>query len=201
MMDIDKEILRLVNLGWEQQASGKYADAYHYYLEALEHNPNHQLTRNALGKLFFIQRKYLASAENFFIAAVNDFSHLNLDLIVNEEFLDKKLQVLKEEETQKAYDLLINYAFKTGFSLVAHQYDNPIAKTSQQAAINYYRKKYDPYGYSNVMDINPGKMILIEDNAKKYGFDFFASMNQREYNISDGSTRLEYLMIFFDVKY
>lgn len=201
MIDIDKEILRLVNLGWDQQASGKYADAYHSYLEALEYNPNHQLTRNALGKLLFIKREYLSSAENFFIAAVNDFSHLNLDLIVNEDFLDKKLRILKENETKKAHDLLMSYAFKTGFSLFAHQYDNPIAKTSQQATINYYRKKYDPYGYSNVIEVNPGKMLLIKENAKNLGLDFFGSMNQREYNISDGSARLEYMMKFFNVKY
>lgn len=201
MIDIDKEILHLVNLGWNQQTNGQYNDAYHSYLKALEYNPNHPMIRNALGKLLFIEREYLASAENFYIAAVSDFSHLNLDLIFSKDFLDKKLRTLKEEETHKAHELLIKYAFKTGFSLLAHQYDNPIARTSQQAAINFYRKKYDPYGYSNVMDVNPGKMILIEENATKVGFDFFASMNQRTYNISDGSARLEYLMKFFDVKY
>ena len=201
MIDIEKEILRLVNLGWDQQASGKYGDAYHSYSEALKYNSNHKLVRNALGKLLFIEREYLASAENFYIAAVNDFSHLDLELIFNQGILDKNLQLLKETESKKAYDLLTGYAFKSGFSLFAHQYDNPIAKSSRQAVINFYRKKYDPYGYSNIIDVNPAKIILVEENAKRFGYDFFDTMNQRKYNISDGSARLEYLMKFFDVKY
>lgn len=201
MIDIEKEILRLVNLGWNQQASGKYTDAYHSYSEALEYNSNHKLIHKALGELLFIERKYLASAENFYIAAVNDFYYLDLELIFSETVVDKHIQLLKETESQKAFNLLTDYAFKTGFSLFAHQYDNPIAKTSRQAVINFYRKKYDPWGYSNILDVNPAKMILVEENAKRFGYDFFASMNQRAYNISDGSARLEYLMKFFDVKY
>lgn len=201
MIDADKEILRLVDLGWNQLANGKYDEAYHYYIKALEYNSNHQLIRNAMGEFLFIKREYLASAENFYIATVNNFSHPDLDLIFSKNYLDKELRLLKEAEIQKAHDLLMDYAFKTGFSLLAHQYDNPIAKTSLQAAINFYRSKYDPYGYSNVLDVNPGRMRLIEVNATKVGFDFFNSMYQRPYNISDGSTRLEHLMKFFDVKY
>lgn len=201
MIDIENEILKLVNLGWSQQASGQYNDAHHSYLKALEYNRNHQLIRDAMGKLLFVEREYLASAENFYIAAVNDFSQFSLDLIFSEKILGKKHRLLQEKEAQKARDLLMSYAFKTGFSLMAHQYDNPIAKTSRQAAINFYRKKYDPYGYSNVRDINPGKMKLIEENARMIGFDFFDSMNQRKYNISDGTARLEYMMKNFDVRY
>lgn len=201
MIDIEKEIIDLVNLGWSQQASGRYVDAYHSYVKALEYNSNHQLTRNALGKLHFIERDYLVSADHFYVAAVNDFTHLNEDLIFNEKFLDKKLRLLKEEELQRTHDLLNDYAFHAGFSLFAHQYDNPIARTSRQAAINYYRKKYDPSGYSNNMEVNPGKMILIQEEAKRFGFDFFNSMNQRRYGMCDGSARLEYLMKFFDVRY
>lgn len=201
MIDIDKEVVDLMNLAWSQQTKGRYDDAYHSYLEALKYSPNHPLIRNALGKLLFIQRDYLSSADNFYLAAVHDFSHLNLELIFSEKFLDRENRQLKEEEIQKAYDLLMGHAFKAGFSLFAHQYDNPISKTSQQAVINFYRKKYDPYGYSNVMEVNPGRMLLIEEKSKILGFDFFNLMNLRENNISDGSTRLEYLMKFFDVKY
>lgn len=85
--------------------------------------------------------------------------------------------------------------------MLAHQYDNTVARTSRQAAIDFYRQKYDSYGYSNVSDINPGRMRLIENHAQRLGFDYFGLMNQRKRNISDGSARLEYLMKFFDVRY
>lgn len=201
MIDIEKEVSRLVSIGWNQQVKGQYENAYHSYLKALEYNANHQLIRNAIGELLFIEREYLTSAEHFYIAAANDFSHLNLDLVFGNTFLNKNLRLLKEEETQKVYDLLMGYAFKAGLSLLAHQYDNPVAKTSRQAAINFYRQKYDPYGYSNIREVNPGKMKLIEAHAQRLGFDYFDSMNQRKQNISDGSTRLEYMMQFFNVKY
>lgn len=201
MIDIDEEVFRLVNLGRKHQAVGRYKDAHDTYLKALEYDSDHQLVRNAIGELLYIEREYLESAGNFYVAAVNDFSHLNLDLIFSNDFLDRNDREEKEKETQKAYDLLLNYAIKTGFSLLAHQYDNPVARTSRQAAIDFYRQKYDSYGYSNVLDINPGRMRLIEDHAQRLGFDYFGLMNQRKRNISDGSARLEYLMKFFDVRY
>lgn len=97
-------------MGKDLIIKGQYNQAHEFYDKALEYEPENYLTRQGLGELMFIDKEYLAAADNFYIAAVDEFYQINLDMILNENISETEIILRKNEEIREAKLLLENYS-------------------------------------------------------------------------------------------
>ena len=143
MNQISIEVKKLVSLGQDSIFRGQYEKAYEYYNKSLEYDADHYQIRNALGEIYFVRKDFLSAADNFWLAAIDQASRINIDLINNHEIKDFKIAKKREKEVHLAQDIILDYAKKSGLSLFANQYEDPLKKNAQQALINLFRQKID----------------------------------------------------------
>lgn len=172
MNQIKREVQQHLSLGKEFIIRSQYDKAYDAYNKALKYNADHYLTRNALAEVYFIQKEFISAADNFWLAAVDQSSRINFNLLNNEKLENFRLVKMREKEILRAQNILLNYSKKTGLSLFANQYENPLKKSAQQAVINLYRQEIDPCGYQGYTDANPEIINRIERNIQMIGYRF-----------------------------
>lgn len=177
MNQISIEIKELVSLGKEAIFRGQYEKAYEYYNKSLEYDSDHYYVRNALGEIYFVRKDFLSAADNFWLAAVDQASRINIDLINNNDIKDFKIAKKREKEVLLAQDIILDYAKKSGLSLFANQYEDPLKKNAQQALINLFRQKIDPCGYLGYTDASPDVIARIDRNVQMIGYRFLKQMN------------------------
>lgn len=199
MINNKKEILRLVKIGKELIIGGQYNNAHDFYDKALEYEPENYIARKGLGELMFIDKEYLAAADNFYIAAVDESYQINLDMLLNEKNTDPEQILRKREEIREATLLLEGYSKKAGLALFAYQHDNPLEKNARQAAINIYRNEIDPCGYSGYTDANKDTLVKIEKEVEAVGYRFFKMMNKKTKEDSQDSSPLEIIIQYLPI--
>lgn len=194
MLHTDQAMFHWVSLGWEKQVMGQHHLAYKCFMKALVYNPGHSLARNALAESMFLLRDYLKAAENFYQAAVFDFTKINSELILTDQPLDQQLEEQQKYNIDLAETISKGYAEKTGIALLAHQHDNPVKRTSLQIYINRYRNKIDFYGYSNFEKIDPYELKKMEEMARDIGYDFMDVRNRKRRAKKNDEFALEAMM-------
>lgn len=172
MEEKKSEFSQFVTLGKECIIRGQYDQAYKSYNQALNHEPDHYLVRNALAEVYFIQKEFLSAADNFWLAAVNEASFINLDLIKNDQIQNPIFLRKRQVAILKAREIIQDYAYKAGLSLFAHRYEDPLKKNTQQALINLFRHQIDPCGYRGYVDADPEMIARVERNVSMIGYRF-----------------------------
>lgn len=191
---VTESFQELVNRGEELIQRGRYDSAYDVYNKALEINPDHYLVRNALGELMFIKKEYLAAADNFYLAASDAASRINLGLLLSDSSAKLKLIMKKNEEVKKATNVLRDYSKKAGMALFAHQYDEPTETNPRQATINRFRIKIDPCGYCGSTDIDAKLEVRLEREVRTIGKRFLKMMNTKVMDDSEKTPPLQMVM-------
>lgn len=194
MVDVNQEIFNWVELGWKYQVIGKHHEASKCFTRALVYNPAHSLARNALGESRFLLRDYLKAAENFYQAAVYDFSQIDSKLILTKQVKDYDLIEQRTYNLELADHLLKKYAEKAGIALLAHQYDNPIDRSIRQLYIDHYRSKIDFYGYSKFAKIEARELQRIEKLARNLGYEFIDTKNRKRRVKTPDETSIDAMM-------
>lgn len=194
MNRLSSDIKELVSLGKESIFRGQYEKAYDYYNKSLEYNSDHYYIRNALGEIYFVRKDFLSAADNFWLAAVDQASRINIDLINNHDIKDFKIAKKREREVHLAQDIILDYAKKSGLSLFANQYEDPLKKNAQQALINLFRQKIDPCGYQGHIEEDPDVIARIERNVQMIGYRFLKKMNTEKLADSKENIILEELL-------
>lgn len=184
----------LVKKGDDLILRGRYNSAYEIYNKALEINPNHYLIRNALGELMFIKKEYLAAADNFYLAANDAGSRIDLGLLSSDTTSKLKLIMKKNDEVKKATQLLEDYSKKAGIALFAYQYDEPTEINPRQAKINQFRIKVDPCGYCGSTELEPKLEARLEREVIAIGKRFLKMMNAKTIEESGKALPLQMVM-------
>lgn len=199
MIQVQRKALKLVTRGKDFVIRGQYDNAKEAYHKSLEYLPDYYLTRNGIGELMFINKEYIAAAENFYLAAVDEVDRMDLNILTLENISSHDLLVKKEELMKEVTQLLNNYTYKSGLALYAHQYDNPIEKTPRQAAINCFRNEVDPCGYSGFTEADADLLVDIEKEVKSVGTRFLRTMNKKTEESTQTAPKLSFLVDFIDV--
>lgn len=180
MNEVKKDINQFISLGNEYIIRGQYEKALDIYITALEHNSDHYLIRNALGEIYFIQKEFIVAADNFWLAALDESKQIDFKLIHNNKIKQFTQLQRKKQEIIHAKKIILNYTRKTGISLFADQYENPLKKNIQQAIINLYRQKIDPCGYKAYTEADPQTLKRVEKNIQMIGYRFLKKKNSEQ---------------------
>ncbi len=194
MIMVKENFQKLVKKGEDLIIHGRYDRAHEVYNKALEINPDHYLIRNALGELMFINKEYLAAADNFYLAAYDAANRIDLGLILNDSSSKLELIMKKNDEVKKATHLLQDYSKKSGLALFAHQYDEPTEINPRQARINRFRIKIDPCGYCGCTDLEPRIEVRLNREVTTIGKRFMKMMNTKVIKESQKTPPLQIIM-------
>lgn len=201
MEKIQEEAAQLVSIGKEYIIRGQYNRAHDSYQKALKYDADHYVIRNALGEIYFIQKKFLTAADNFWLAAFDQSDRVNLDLIKNTKIKDPTLLKKKEQSISKARKIILDYTNKSGLALFAHQYEDPLKKNTQQALINQYRHQIDPCGYRGYVEADPKVLARVEKNVQMIGYRFLNKMNRDKLEHLAKDSALENLLAIFKTNF
>lgn len=194
MIMVKESFQELIKRGEDLIVHGRYDKAQEVYNKALEINPDHYLVRNAIGELMFINKEYLAAADNFYLAAFDAANRIDIGLLLSDSSSKLKLIMKKNDEVKKATYLLQDYSKKSGMALFAHQYDEPTEKNPRQAKINIFRTRIDPCGYRGNTDIDPKLQVRLEKEIKNVGQRFMKMMNTKIIEESQKTPPLQIIM-------
>lgn len=194
MIMVKENFRELLDRGEDLILRGRYESAQKVYDQALEINPDHYLVRNAIGELMFINKEYIAAADNFYLAAFDAASRLNLGLLSSDSSTKLALIMKKNEEVKKATQILQDYSKKSGIALFAHQYDEPTETNPRQAKINRVRIEMDPCGYCGCTDLDPNLEVRLEREITTIGKRFMVMMNGKMKEESQKTSPLEIVM-------
>lgn len=191
---VNESFQELVKKGEDLILRGRYDSAQDIYKKALEINPDHYLVRNAIGELMFIKKEYLASADNFYLAAFDSANRVNLSLLLSDSSSKLELIMKKNEEVKKATHLLQDYSKKSGLALFAHQYDEPTETSPRQAKINSFRIKIDPCGYCGSTELDSKLQVRLNREVTTIGKRFMKMMNAKIIKKSQQTPPLQIIM-------
>lgn len=191
---VNESFQELVKKGEDLILRGRYDSAQEIYNKALEINPDHYLVRNAIGELMFIKKEYLASADNFYLAAFDSANRVNLSLLLGDSSSKLELIMKKNEEVKKATHLLQDYSKKSGLALFAHQYDEPTETNPRQAKINRFRIKIDPCGYCGSTELDSKLQVRLNREVTTIGKRFMMMMNAKIIKKSQQTPPLQIIM-------
>lgn len=194
---VNTRVDEVVNIGTEYIIRGLYDQACGHYKEALSSGTDHYLIRNALGEVYFIQKEFLSAADNFWLAALDAAEQINLGLLQKNRITDFRLRQKRNREMNHAKKIVLDYSKKSGLSLFAHQYEDPLKKNTQQALINLYRNHIDPCGYQGCVEADPNSLARIEKNVQMVGYRFLKKMNQENFDSHLAPPPLDKLLDLF----
>lgn len=191
---VKENFQELVKKGEDLITHGRYDKAQDIYNRALEINPTHYLIRNAIGELMFINKEYMAAADNFYLAALDAANRIDLGLLLSNSSSKLELIMKRNEEVKKATHLLHNYSKKSGLAIFAHQYDEPTKTNPRQAKINRFRIKVDPCGYCGCTDLDPKLQVILDKEVRTIGKRFMKMMNTKMMDESGNTPPLQMVM-------
>lgn len=194
MIMVKENFQELVKKGEDLIIHGRYTHAHEVYNQALEINPDHYLIRNAVAELMFINKDYLAAADNFYLAALDAAKRINLSLLLSDSSSKLELIMKKNDEVKKATQLLQDYSKKSGLALFAHHYDEPTETNPRQAKINRFRIQVDPCGYCGCTDLDSKMQVQLDREVRTIGKRFMKMMNTKVMEESQKTPSLQILM-------